>query len=74
MNIKDTWNIETFIIEHITGIVPIKDANACQQMLAENGYKLTASGAYTDHQMFPRVDSTRWQFRAEKKIDRGDAY
>lgn len=73
MNFKETWDIERFTIDHIAGVVPIKDANSCQQMLAENGYKITASGAYTDHQMFPNVDSTRWQFRAEKKIDRGDA-
>jgi len=38
-------------------------------MLAENGYKLMATEAYTDHQMFSKVDSTRWQFRAGKRLD-----
>lgn len=68
MNFKESWDIERFTVEHVTGVVPIKDANACQQILAENGYKITASGAYTDHQMFPKVDSTRWQFHAEKRL------
>lgn len=55
MIFKDTWNIEQFTVEHVTGVVPIEDANACQQMIEENGYKLKYSGAYTNFQMFPKV-------------------
>lgn len=67
MNFKETWDIQKFEVEHIVGVVPMADANACRQMLIDDGYKLTSSGAYTDHQVFPKVDSSRWQFRAERK-------
>lgn len=67
MNFKESWDIKTFTVEHISGVVPMADANACRQMLVDGGYKLTNSGAYTDHQIFPKVDSSRWQFHAERK-------
>lgn len=67
MNFKETWEIKKIEVEYIVGVVPMTDADACRQMLIDGGYKLTSSGAYTDHQMFPKVDSSRWKFHAERK-------
>lgn len=54
--------------EHIRIIGPRELANKTREALNANGFIVTRSGPYSDVDMFPTVDSTRFLFMAEREV------
>ncbi|MDQ3918735.1 MAG: hypothetical protein M3348_09685 [Acidobacteriota bacterium] len=63
------WQLETSKLEEVRIVGPFADGSECLQWLYDNGFSVQRSGPYTDRDMHPDVDITRFLFTAVRKID-----
>lgn len=52
----------------ISLVGPTGESKTVLEALYADGWRVTRSGPYTDEEMFPRVDMTRFLFNAERQI------
>lgn len=64
-----SWVIEVARIERVQIVGKKDEYDNCLQWLQDNGYSIVRSGPYTDSQMYPKVDATRFLFVAERTTD-----
>lgn len=55
-------------VERLTIVGKEQDSRRVMKWLAERGFRIIQSGPYTDREMHPNVDLTRFKFVAEREI------
>lgn len=63
---KQDWQIEETRVTRVRVVGPHEDSAKAFAWLAEQGFHVVRSGPYTDREMDPRVDVTRFLFIAER--------
>jgi hypothetical protein len=61
-------SVDRQTIERLTVIGKIADSQRVMAKLHEFGFRIIQSGPYTDREMHPSVDMTRFKFVAEREI------
>lgn len=61
-----SWQVNSAMIERITLIGPMKDGQRALEWLHEQGYRTIRSGPYTNKEMHPKYDISRFLFIAER--------
>lgn len=56
------------IVQSVEVVGPMAMRNEVLDLLFNDGFRITASGPYTNKKISPRVDMTRFLIMAEKKI------
>lgn len=63
------WRIrKREVFERIRVIGPMDEGKSCMAQLHKEGWRLTRSGPYTNRGIFPRVDLSRFLFKAERRL------
>lgn len=68
MSVKHRWKETRTKFERVVLIGPIGEGQEALEYLYDRGFMITRSGPYTDKKMHPRVDVTRFLYRAEREI------
>lgn len=63
---RPQWNITSERLERVKVVGPIEDLRAASDFLYANGFTVTYQGAYTDREMHPSCDPSRFLLHAER--------
>jgi hypothetical protein len=70
MNSENLWNNQWKVSEtritRVRVVGPVEDLQRCLNWVEKKGYRVVRSGSYTDVEMSPESDSTRFLVIAER--------
>lgn len=64
-------SIDRKVIERLTIVGQREDSERVTAWLADQGFRFVQSGPYTDREMFPAVDVSRFRFTVERVLEVG---
>ena len=63
--------VDRKIVEQITLVGPRSESTRVIDELSADGFRVTRSGPYTDKDLYPKLDMTRFLLKAERTLEEG---